>query len=337
MNVLVTGAAGFIGAAVCHRLLARGDRVFAVDNLSAYYEVSLKQARLQRLQAHADFVFWKLDITDRVAMRDLFAQHKFEVVLHLAAQAGVRYSLENPDAYVDTNLVGFGNLLEGCRYGGVKHLVYASSSSVYGANSRLPFSEKDAACYPLSFYAATKRANELMAHAYAHLYQLRCTGLRFFTVYGPWGRPDMAFFKFTKLMLAQQPIPVYNGSNLTRDFTYIDDIVEGVVRVLAAPAKANLNHQAGAPPPTPDEALFQIYNLGNGGQIQLRDYIQSLEKALGVKAEYEMLPMQAGDVADTNADMHTFSQEFDFIPSTSIADGLAAFAKWYRTYYGIPQ
>ncbi len=337
MNVLVTGAAGFIGAALCGRLLARGERVFAVDNLSDYYDVGLKRARLERLRAQKAFAFTQLDVADRAALADFFQGRKLDAVMHLAAQAGVRYSLENPAAYVDSNLVAFGNILEACRHGEIGHLVYASSSSVYGANPRLPFSENDPVDHPVSLYAATKKANELMAHAYAHLYHLRCTGLRFFTVYGPWGRPDMAFFKFTKLMLAGQPIPVYNHGNLTRDFTYIDDIVEGIVRVLDAPAQADCNYDARAPQPARSDAPFKIYNLGNGGQIQLMDYIHALEKALGVTAKYEMLPMQAGDVAATKADMRALAKDFSFQPSTSIEHGLAAFAQWYRAYYGVPQ
>lgn len=327
MRILVTGAAGFIGAALCGRLLDRGDQVFAVDNLNDYYEVSLKLARLVRLQKNDSFTFHQIDVADRAAMESLFAEHKFEMVMHLAAQAGVRYSLENPSAYIDSNLVGFGNILEGCRHNDVQHLVYASSSSVYGGNTTLPFSENHVVDRPVSLYAATKKSNEMMAHAYAHLYNLRCTGLRFFTVYGPWGRPDMAFFKFTDLMLKGQPIPVYNHGKLTRDFTYIDDIVEGVLSVLDKPA---VNAEPVEPP-------FKIYNLGCGKRIQLMDYIHALENALGVKAEYEMMPMQAGDVSDTNADMSHMMEDFNFQPSISIEHGLAAFAEWYRDYYDIPQ
>ena len=333
MNILVTGGAGFIGAALCERLLARGERVVAVDNLSSYYEVSLKRARLERLLAHDNFSFEQLDIAERDAIEALFGAHKFDAVIHLAAQAGVRYSLENPAAYIDANLVGFGTILEGCRNSGVAHLVFASSSSVYGASPRLPFSENHAVDHPLSLYAATKKANELMAHAYAHLYRLPCTGLRFFTVYGPWGRPDMAFFKFAGLMLKGAPIPVYNHGNLSRDFTYIDDIVEGIVRVLDTPAQPDPAYDAHAPNPASGDAPFRIYNLGNGGRVELMDYIRALEKALGVKAKYEMLPMQAGDVAATAADMDALSRDFDFTPRTSVEDGLAAFAKWYREYY----
>ena len=337
MNVLVTGGAGFIGAALCQRLLERGERVVALDNLSDYYAVSLKQDRISRLRAHREFVFEHIDITERGAVAELFEGQTFDAVVHLAAQAGVRYSLENPAAYIDANLVGFGNILEGCRNGGVSHLLFASSSSVYGANARLPFSENDAVDHPLSLYAATKKANELMAHSYAHLYRLPCTGLRFFTVYGPWGRPDMAFFKFAKLMLAGQPIPVYNHGNLRRDFTYIDDVVEGVMRVLDTPATPDREYDAHAPTPRSSDAPFRLYNLGNGTQVELMDYIRALEKALGVKAKYEMLPMQPGDVAATGADLAVLARDFDFTPRTSVEDGLAAFAEWYREYYGVSQ
>lgn len=335
MNVLVTGGAGFIGAALCHRLLARGDLVLAVDNLSDYYDVGLKKARLERLRAHPAFAFRQLDIAERGAVAALFDESRFDTVAHLAAQPGVRYSLENPAVYVDTNLVGFGNVLEGCRHGGVGHLVYASSSSVYGANARLPFAEDDAVDHPVSLYAATKKANELMAHAYAHLYRLPCTGLRFFTVYGPWGRPDMAFFKFAELMLRGRPIPVYNHGELTRDFTYIDDVVEGIVRALDTPAAPHPDYDARAPKPSISAAPYRLYNLGNGGQVHLMDYIRALENALGVTAKYQMLPMQAGDVAATRADAGALDAQFGFTPATSIEDGLAAFAEWYRDYYNI--
>ena len=337
MNILLTGGAGFIGAALCHRLLERGDHVVAVDNLSDYYDVSLKQARLDRLLARDGFTFRQLDIADRDAIGALFRAHKFDAVAHLAAQPGVRYSLENPAAYIDANLVGFGNILENCRGGGVAHLVFASSSSVYGANAHLPFSENDAVDHPLSLYAATKKANELMAHAYAHLYRLPCTGLRFFTVYGPWGRPDMAFFKFAGLMLAGEAIPVYNHGELSRDFTYIDDVVEGIVRVLGAPAAPDPDYDARAPSPASSDAPFRLYNLGNGRRVRLMDYIHALEKALGVKAKYEMLPMQPGDVTATGADPDALIAAFDFQPATSIETGLRAFAEWYRAYYNLPR
>ena len=331
-TILVTGGAGFIGAALCERLLARGDRVVALDNLSDYYSVALKQARLARLQSHNNFSFYKLNIAERAAMDKFFTEHQFDAVVHLAAQAGVRYSLDDPAAYVDANLAGFGNILEGCRRMQVAHLVFASSSSVYGGNAKLPFAECDAADHPLSLYAASKKANELMAHAYAHLYRRPCTGLRFFTVYGPWGRPDMAFFKFAELMLSGRPIPVYNRANLRRDFTFIDDAVEGLMRVLAKPATADVNYDARKPNPAIADAPFRIYNLGCGRETGIRDCIRALENALKVKADMTMLPMQAGDVAATAADMTLFTRDFNFTPRTSIQDGLNAFAKWYRAY-----
>ncbi|MDD9875372.1 MAG: NAD-dependent epimerase [Gammaproteobacteria bacterium] len=339
MRVLVTGAAGFIGAALCGRLLARGDSVVAVDNMSDYYDVELKKARLANLHNAAQagaLDFRRVDVADREAVAALFRDARFDAVLHMAAQAGVRYSLDNPGAYIDSNLAGFGNILEGCRHAQVAHLVYASSSSVYG-NAPPPFAEADPVDHPVSLYAATKKANELMAHAYAHLYRLPCTGLRFFTVYGPWGRPDMAFFKFARLMLAGRPIPVYNHGNLTRDFTYIDDIAESVMRVLDSPARPDPDYDARAPNPAAGDAPFRVYNLGNGGRVQLMDYIRALETALGVKAKCEMLPMQAGDVRATCADMRALAADFDFTPATSVEDGLAAFAEWYRDYYRVPR
>lgn len=339
MKVLVTGAAGFIGAALCARLLARGDRVVAVDNLSDYYDVELKKARVDNLQtadAKNAFDFRRIDVSDRAAMTALFSGDDFDTVAHLAAQAGVRYSLDNPSAYIDANLVGFGNLLEGCRRASVAHLVYASSSSVYG-NAAPPFSETARVDAPVSLYAATKKANELMAHAYAHLYRLPCTGLRFFTVYGPWGRPDMAFFKFAKLMLAGRKIPVYNHGDLSRDFTYIDDVAEAVVRVIDSPPRPANAAADSAADSADDDAPHRIYNLGNGAPVKLMDYIRALEVALGVKAQCEMLPMQAGDVNATCADTGALAADFGFTPSTPVADGLAAFADWYRAYYHIPR
>lgn len=327
MKVLVTGAAGFIGAAVCARLVARGDHVVAVDNMSDYYDVGLKEARVENLRkaANNNFDFRRLDVADRAAVAALFSEQEFDMVAHMAAQAGVRYSLDNPSAYIDANLAGFGNILEGCRRGEVAHLVYASSSSVYG-NAEPPLKETARVDAPVSLYAATKKANELMAHSYAHLYRLPCTGLRFFTVYGPWGRPDMAFFKFAKLMLARRPIPVYNRGDLSRDFTYIDDVAEGVVRVLDSP-----------PGIDSDAAPHKIYNLGNGKPVRLMDYIRALEAALGVKAKCEMLPMQAGDVKSTCADTRAMRADFGFTPATTVADGLAAFADWYRAHYKAPK
>ncbi len=303
MKILVTGAAGFIGSTLALRLLERGDQVFGVDNLNDYYDVSLKEARLARLSTHPNFVFQRIDVADRKAMSELFAARRFEVVVHLAAQAGVRYSVENPAAYIDANLVGFGNVLEGVRHGGVRHLVFASSSSVYGANTRLPFSEHDNVDHPVSIYAATKKANELMAHSYAHLYGMPCTGLRFFTVYGPWGRPDMALFKFTAGILRGVPIPVYNGGDMVRDFTYVDDIVEGMVRVVDRPAAPDPQWNAGNPDPATSRAPYRIFNIGNNRPVNLMRYIEVLEQCLGRKALLEMLPMQPGDVQATTADV----------------------------------
>ena len=333
MHILITGGAGFIGAALGHRLLDRGDTVHAIDNLNDYYEVSLKQARLELLRNREGFVFDQLDIVDRQGMADLFQRHRYDAVVNLAAQAGVRYSLENPAAYIDANLVGFGNVLEGCRNGGVAHLIYASSSSVYGGNTKLPFSEDDPVDHPVSLYAATKKANELMAHTYAHLYRVPCTGLRFFTVYGPWGRPDMAFFKFTRAILAGEAIPVYNNGQLTRDFTYIDDIVEGIVRVVDQPARSDPRFSSDAPTPASSSAPARVLNIGNGNRVQLMDYIATLESCLGVKAVYEMMPMQSGDVMATHADVTKLNEATGYQPSTDIKTGLTRFCEWYRDYY----
>lgn len=335
MDVLITGGAGFIGAALAHRLLKRGDTVYAIDNLNEYYEVSLKQARLQRLEEHDRFKFKQIDITDREAIASLFQDTHFDAVANMAAQAGVRYSLENPAAYIDSNLVGFGNILEGCRHNQIGHLVYASSSSVYGGNTQLPFSEDDPVDHPVSLYAATKKANELMAHTYAHLYKIPCTGLRFFTVYGPWGRPDMAFFKFTRMMLAGEPIPVYNNGQLTRDFTYIDDIVEGVIRVIHKPAEPSPSFDTSNPAPAHSNAPFRVLNIGNGDRVQLMDYIETLEQCLGVKAQYNMLPMQDGDVMATHANVDKLTALTGYKPSTDIRTGLTQFCKWYTDYYQV--
>lgn len=336
MHVLITGGAGFIGSTLAHRLLDRGDTVTAIDNLNDYYEVSLKEARLARLNQREGFDFVKLDLADENGLKALFAETRFDAVMNLAAQAGVRYSIENPGAYIQANLVGFGNLLECCRAHRTGHLVFASSSSVYGANTKLPFSEDDPVDHPVSLYAASKKANELMAHTYAHLYGIPCTGLRFFTVYGPWGRPDMAFFKFTRMMLAGESIPVFNHGQLSRDFTYIDDIVEGVIRVIDRPASPDENYDSNAPTPASSNAPFRIYNIGNGSRVQLMDYIETLEACLGVKASYEMLPMQDGDVHATNADVSRLKNEFGFEPRTDIRTGLQAFVDWYREYYQVP-
>ena len=333
MKVLVTGAAGFIGSTLSHRLLARGDTVHGIDNLNAYYDVALKQARLARLQTHKGVTFDKLDIADREAIPKLFDAHKFDAVMHLAAQAGVRYSIENPHAYVDANLVGFVNILEGSRHSGVGHLVFASSSSVYGSNTKLPFSEHDNVDHPVSLYAATKKANELMAHSYAHLYGLPCTGLRFFTVYGPWGRPDMALFKFTEGILAGRPIPVYNRGEMVRDFTYVDDIVEGVVRVIDQPAAADPELMNESRNPSRSHAPYRIYNIGNNQPVNLMRYIEVLEHSLGMKAKLDLLPMQQGDVPATTADVSALETAVGFRPKTPVETGIARFVEWYRSYY----
>ena len=327
---MITGAAGFIGSTLAKRLLERGDTVTGVDNLNDYYDVSLKEARLARLTSSSHFSFIKADIADRDVMSALFAGNAFDSVVNLAAQAGVRYSIENPAAYIDANLVGFGNILEGCRQGGIRHLVYASSSSVYGSNTKLPFSEKDNVDHPISLYAASKKANELMAHAYAHLYDLPATGLRFFTVYGPWGRPDMALFKFTKGILEGQPIPVYNRGQMVRDFTYVDDIVEGVIRVLDQPPGKG---GGVSEPDRSASAPWRIYNIGNSSRVQLMDYIQALEKALGRKATLELLPMQDGDVPATQADVSALESDFGYRPQVDVEEGVKRFVEWYRSYY----
>ncbi|MBE0627401.1 MAG: NAD-dependent epimerase [Burkholderiales bacterium] len=335
MNILVTGAAGFIGSTLALRLLARGDRVLGLDNLNDYYDVSLKEARLARLHAHAGFEFEKADIADRVAMARLFAARRFDAVMHLAAQAGVRYSIENPAAYVDTNLVGFANVIEGARRCEVGHFVYASSSSVYGANAKLPFAEDDNIDHPVSLYAATKKANELMAHSYAHLYRLPCTGLRFFTVYGPWGRPDMALFKFTRGILAGEAIPVFNRGEMVRDFTYVDDIVEGVLRVIDQPAQADPGWSALSPRPSSSDAPYRIYNIGNSQPVKLMRYIEVLEQCLGKKARLDLLPLQAGDVPQTVADVSRLQAAVGFKPGTPVEAGIENFVEWYRSYYRV--
>ena len=335
MRVLVTGAAGFIGYALCMRLLERGDVVSGIDNLNDYYDVNLKEARLTRLRRHPNFVFRKTDVADRQDMAQLFSGNRFDAVAHLAAQAGVRYSMENPYAYIDANLVGFGNILEGVRQGGVRHLVFASSSSVYGANTRLPFSEHANVDHPLSLYGATKKANELMAHSYAHLYGIPCTGLRFFTVYGPWGRPDMALFKFTRGIVAGTPITVFNGGDMVRDFTYVDDIVEGVVRVIDRPAAPDAAWSGDSPDPATSRAPYRIFNIGNNRPVNLMRYIEVLEECLGRKAQLEMLPMQPGDVLATFADVTELGKAVGFRPRTPVEEGVAKFVAWYRDYYGV--
>ncbi|MDR1848913.1 MAG: NAD-dependent epimerase [Zoogloeaceae bacterium] len=333
MKILVTGAAGFIGSALVLRLLQRGDVVIGIDNHNDYYDPALKEARLARHAAHPAYTHLRLDLADREGMQACFAAHKPERVVNLAAQAGVRYSIENPLAYVDSNLTGFAHVLEGCRHNGVTHLVYASSSSVYGGNATLPFSVHDNVDHPLSLYAASKKANELMAHAYSHLYGLPTTGLRFFTVYGPWGRPDMALFKFTRAILAGEALQVFNHGKHRRDFTYIDDIVEGIVRVLDRPATPEPNWRGEAPDPGSSSAPWRVYNIGNHRPVELLDYIAALEKALGLPAKMELLPMQAGDVPDTCADVEDLARAFDFRPDTPIETGIARFVAWYRESY----
>ena len=336
MKILVTGAAGFIGSALALRLLERGDEVIGVDNLSPYYDVSLKEARLERTRKLAGFSDVRADIADRDAIAELFAREQPRVVVNLAAQAGVRYSLENPHAYVDSNLVGFVNVLEGCRRHGIGHLVYASSSSVYGANRTLPFSVRHNVDHPLSLYAATKKANELMAHSYSHLYGLRATGLRFFTVYGPWGRPDMALFQFTRNILEGRPINVFNRGRHRRDFTYIDDVVEGVVRVLDRPAAADEAWRAESPQPATSAAPHRLYNIGNSRPVQLDRYIDEIETCLGREAQKNFLPLQPGDVPDTFADVDDLVNDFDWRPTTPIEVGIRRFVDWYKAFYGVP-
>ena len=333
MRVLITGSAGFIGSALALRLLERGDEVIGVDNLNDYYDVGLKQARLARTSGHAAYTDVRADIADRAAMDKVFAEYRPQRVVNLAAQAGVRYSLENPHAYVETNLVGFANILEGCRHHGVEHLVYASSSSVYGANTHMPFSVHDNVDHPVSLYAASKKANELMAHTYSHLYGLPTTGLRFFTVYGPWGRPDMALFLFTRKILAGEPIDVFNYGKHRRDFTYIDDIVEGVIRTLDHVARPNPEWSGDAPDSATSRAPYRLYNIGNNQPVELMHYIEVLEKQLGREAEKNMLPLQPGDVPDTYADVSDLVADVGYQPATSVEDGVGRFVEWYKDYY----
>ena len=335
MKVLVTGAAGFIGSNVSLRLLARGDEVVGLDNLNDYYSVQLKRDRLARLQGQAKFRFVKLDVADREGMAALFAAEKFDRVVHLAAQAGVRYSIQNPHAYVDSNLVGFINILEGCRHHAVQHLTYASSSSVYGGNTRMPFSEHDSVDHPVSMYAATKKANELMAHTYSHLFGLPTTGLRFFTVYGPWGRPDMALFLFTKAILEGRPIDVYNHGRMQRDFTYVDDIVEGVVRVLDRVAAPDPAYRAEAPDPGTSNAPYRVFNIGNHQPVPLLEFIGCIEEALGREAQKNLLPLQDGDVPATHADVDALRDWVGFSPATDVRSGIQRFVAWYRSYYEV--
>ncbi len=330
MAILVTGAAGFIGYFLSLRLLESGAQVYGIDSLNDYYDVGLKKGRLAQLQAFENFTFEQMDLSDRPAMANLFAQNSFSCVVNLAAQAGVRYSLQNPLAYADSNLLGFINILEGCRHSKVGHLVFASSSSVYGQNRKVPFATEDRVDHPVSLYAATKKANELMAHSYSHLYDLPVTGLRFFTVYGPWGRPDMAYFKFVKAIAQGKPIDVYNHGQMKRDFTYIDDVVEGIVRVMNKPQQ-RLSAEAAQNAPT--AAPYKIYNIGNHSPVTLMDFITTIEQAMGKKAEKNMMPMQPGDVPATYADVQDLMNDVGFKPDTPLSVGIQKFVEWYRGYY----
>lgn len=331
--ILVTGAAGFIGFHVARRLLQNGRSVVGLDNLNAYYDPKLKDARLAELASLPGFQFVKLDLADRAGMAALFAQHRFAHVVHLAAQAGVRYSLTDPQAYVDSNLVGFTNVLEGCRHNGCRHLLYASSSSVYGSNTRMPFSVHENVDHPLSLYGASKKANELMAHSYAHLFKLPTTGLRFFTVYGPWGRPDMAMWIFAAAILAGQPIKLFNSGNMRRDFTYVDDVVESVVRLVDRPPAGDPNYSPDAPDPGSSSAPWRVYNIGNNNPVELLEVVRLLEEAIGMKAKRELLPMQPGDVPATFANVDDLMRDVGFKPATPIGEGIGRFIDWYRFYH----
>ncbi len=332
-NILVTGAAGFIGFHLSKVLLQRGDTVVGIDNLNHYYDVNLKLARLKQLEAYPNFTFHKLDLADRTGIENLFKQYTFDKVANLAAQAGVRYSIENPHCYIDSNVTGFLHILEGCRHHQIKHLVFASSSSVYGANTKQPFSESDGVDHPLALYAATKKANELMAHSYASLYKLPCTGLRFFTVYGPWGRPDMALFLFTKAILAGEPIQLFNNGDMVRDFTYVDDIVEGIKRALDNSAQPDPNWNSNHPDPSSSYAPYRIYNIGNSTPVKLMDYIHAIEKATGKTAILQKMPMQAGDVPSTCADVSKLERELGYKPKTLTSQGVEKFVMWYQKAY----
>ena len=334
MKILVTGSAGFIGSALSIRLLERGDEVVGIDNHNDYYDPKLKEARLNRHVEHKNYTHIRMDIENQKLVESLFKDHQFDGVVNLAAQAGVRYSIENPLAYINTNIVGFSHILEGCRHNQVAHLVYASSSSVYGSNTNMPFSIHDNVDHPLSLYAATKKANELMAHTYSNLYDLPTTGLRFFTVYGPWGRPDMALFKFTKAILSGKKIQVFNYGKHRRDFTYIDDIVEGVIRVLDKPAMPNKDWKGSDPDSGSSSAPWRVYNIGNNSPVELLDYISAIEEALNLKAEKELLPLQPGDVPDTYANVEALVKEFDYKPSMPVKTGVANFVNWYKEYHG---
>ena len=334
-KVIVTGSAGFIGFSLCKKLLERGDNIIGIDNHNDYYDPKLKNGRLERLTKYSNYKHYKVDLSNRQSLDEIFKNYKIKKVINLAAQAGVRYSMENPLAYINSNIVGFANILENCRNHNVEHLVYASTSSVYGANTKMPFSETESANHPLSVYAASKKSNELVAHTYSHLYQLSTTGLRFFTVYGPWGRPDMALFKFTKNILEEKPIDVFNHGKHTRDFTYIDDIVEGVIKTLDNPATSNRDWNSDQPDPATSKAPWCVYNIGNNKPVQLMDYINALEKKLGKKAEINFLPLQPGDVPDTYASVDNLKKKFNYKPSTTVINGVSNFVKWYKNYYKV--
>ena len=333
MKILVTGSAGFIGSALTLRLLELGYSVIGVDNHNDYYDPKIKSDRIARHLNHKNYIHLRIDIADKQAIKDTFSKYEPQRVVNLAAQAGVRYSIEDPLAYIKSNIVGFAHILEGCRYHNVEHLVYASSSSIYGANTKMPFSVHDNVDHPLSLYAASKKSNELMAHAYSHLYGIPTTGLRFFTVYGPWGRPDMALFKFTRSILAGEPIDLFNFGNHRRDFTYIDDVVEGLIRVLNLPAASNANWNGGKPDPGTSEAPWRVYNIGSNSPIALVDFIAAVEKALGKQAQVNLLPLQPGDVPDTYASVDALIKDFNYKPSTPLEDGVTEFVSWYRNYF----
>ena len=335
MKIIVTGSAGFIGFSLCVKLLERGDSIIGIDNHNDYYDPKIKESRLQELTKYSNYKHYRLDITDQTGLEKIFKEHKPSRVVNLAAQAGVRYSMENPLTYINSNIVGFANILENCRHYKVENLVYASSSSVYGANTKMPFSEHDSVSHPLSVYAASKISNELMAHAYSNLYEIPTTGLRFFTVYGPWGRPDMALFKFTKNILENKIINVFNDGKHTRDFTYIDDIVEGVVNTLDSPAKRNNDWNSNKPDPSSSNVPWRIYNIGNNNPIKLMDYIDALEKTLGKKAKINFLPLQPGDVPDTYANVDNLKKQFNYKPTTSVLKGVSNFITWYKGYYKV--
>jgi UDP-glucuronate 4-epimerase len=332
-KTIVTGSAGFIGSALCLKLLERGDNIIGIDNHNDYYDPGLKESRLMRLEKYSNYLHYRIDLSNKKDLEEIFQNHKPQQVVNLAAQAGVRYSMENPLAYINTNIVGFANILENCRHYKIEHLVYASTSSVYGANTKMPFSEHDSVNHPLSVYAASKKSNELMAHTYSYLYKLPTTGLRFFTVYGPWGRPDMALFKFTKNILQEKPIDVFNHGKHTRDFTYIDDIVDGVIKALDNQSSSNLNWNSNQPDPATSSAPWNIYNIGNSQPVQLMDYIEALEKTLGKKAKINFLSLQPGDVPDTYANVDNLKEKFNYKPSTSVINGVSNFVKWYRDFY----